>query len=148
MQQRLFLGFLAAAVLAFNGLAGADRSDHNSHVQGHFEKCAKVCALCSLECDSCFKHCANMVGDGMKEHIPTMNLCLDCGEFCTTGARLSARHSTLTVAACEACAKACEACAAACEKVRADEHMKVCGKTCRSCAAVCREMIKHSQQQN
>jgi hypothetical protein len=157
MKRGLLLG-IVAVTFVFNGLAATDHTDSkkdvrnrlaksagddiNSHLQGQFEKCAKACAGCAMACESCFKHCADRVGNGQKVHILTMHLCLDCGELCATGARLSARHSTLAVPTCEACAKACDACAAECEKASSDEHMRACGKTCRACAAACREMIK------
>jgi len=161
MHRCFMLGVLTAAVLAFAApapadhtagkkavggrLASDDRDGGKSHVPGWLDKCAKACAGCSLACESCFSHCAKLVGAGKKEHIPTMRLCLDCGELCATGARLSARHGALAATACEACAKGCDACAAECEKAPADDHMTACAKTCRACAVACREMIKHSQ---
>jgi hypothetical protein len=117
------------------------------HVEGHYEKCAKACAECQVQCDSCFRHCADLVSEGKKDHTRTMHLCADCGEVCTTAAKLSARHSPLAVPTCEACAKACDQCGDACEKFPADDHMKACARSCRECAKACREMIKHAEHE-
>jgi hypothetical protein len=109
----------------------------------HFDKCAKACDDCKRECDSCFHHCAHLVADGKKDHARSMKLCVDCAEVCSTAGRLSARHSALSVIACEACAKACDVCAEECEKHKGDKHMAACAKACRDCANECREMVKH-----
>lgn len=40
------------------------------HAQ-HFNKCASVCSGCQLVCDSCFKHCLTLAGEGNKQHAET-----------------------------------------------------------------------------
>jgi hypothetical protein len=107
-------------------------ADH-AHAE-HFMKCAKACAECQLECDSCFTHCVSLLGEGKKEHAATAQLCADCSACCQLGSSLSARQSPLAGPACEACAKACDICAAACEKLPSDKHMAQCAKSCRDCA--------------
>jgi hypothetical protein len=109
----------------------------------HFTKCAKVCADCQLQCDSCFKHCLTLLADGKKEHAGTAQLCIDCAECCKSCATLCARQSPLARHMQDCCAKCCDECAAACEKFPDDKHMKDCAKTCRECAKECREMPKH-----
>jgi hypothetical protein len=132
-----FAGLLAAWVIGQTSMA----ADH-AHAE-HFMKCAKACAECQLECDSCFTHCVSLLGEGKKEHAATAQLCADCSACCQLGSSLSARQSPLAGPACEACAKACDICAAACEKLPSDKHMAQCAKSCRDCAKACREMLKH-----
>ena len=105
-------------------------------------KCAATCADCQVVCDSCFHHCASLVGEGKKEHAKCMHLCVDCADCCTMCATLCARQSDLTAPAAECCAKCCEECAAACEKIPGDEKMAACAKSCRTCAKQCHEMVK------
>ena len=108
----------------------------------HFDECAKVCADCQVACEKNFHHCFKMVEGGKKEHAKAMHLSVDCAEFCTIAAKLSARKSELAVTACEACAKACDACAAECAKFPDMPEMKACAEACKKCAASCREMVK------
>lgn len=108
----------------------------------HFDECAKVCADCQVACEKNFHHCFKLVEGGKKEHARAMHLSVDCAEFCTISAKLTARHSELAVTSCEACAKACDACAAECEKFKDMPEMKACAEACKKCAASCREMAK------
>ena len=64
---------LAIAVIALVGQSARAQHEHAEH----FLKCAKVCADCQLQCDSCFKHCLTLVADGKKEHAKTAQLCGD-----------------------------------------------------------------------
>lgn len=109
----------------------------------HFMKCAKVCADCQLECDSCFQHCLKLTAGGKKEHEKTAQLCTDCAECCKTCATLCARKSPLAGPMLKCCAECCNECAAACEKFPDDKHMLQCAKSCRDCAKHCAEMLKH-----
>jgi len=128
----------AGTVRADNGHADESRHD------GPWAKCAKACALCTIECNSCYQHCTGLVAAGHKDHAKAMRLCIDCAGFCATAAELTARHSALAILACEACAKACDMCAEECQRFPEDKHMAACAKSCRECAADCREMIKHA----
>jgi hypothetical protein len=145
MNRTRILGGLAVLALLLFGATRAQLLADDK--ESYHEKCAKACADCQLQCDSCFHHCAHLVADGKKEHEKTMHLCVDCGELCTTSAKLCARHSPLSATACEGCAKACDQCAEACEKFPTDDHMKACAKSCRDCARACREMIKHAEHE-
>jgi hypothetical protein len=148
MNRRNLLGALAlaAALAAWSGLQGrADdpKAVGKDQAHGAFMDCAKACAICQNQCESCFNHCAHLVADGKKEHVRSMRSCNDCGEICATAAKLSARQGPMVGLICDSCAKACDQCGAECEKFPSDDHMKACAKACRDCAAACREMLKH-----
>ena len=130
---------LALAVIAPLGSSARAQHEHAEH----FMKCAKACADCQLQCDSCFKHCLTLLTDGKKEHAKTAQLCADCAECCKTCSTLCARQSPLARPMLDCCAKCCDECAAACEKVPDDRHMAACTKSCRYCANECRDMLKH-----
>lgn len=136
MRTNLLLG----VAVALMGLAGTGRAD--DHHKKHFEDCAKVCAECQVECEKNFHHCFKMVEGGKKEHAKAMHLSVDCAEFCTLSAKLTARQSALAGPACEATAKAADACAAECERFPDMPEMKACAAKCRECAKSCREMAK------
>jgi hypothetical protein len=149
MYRRIALGGLGAAVLALVGLGwtatrGADKEPAPPHAHGEFDKCARACAECMVQCESCFAHCARLVAEGKKEHALTVQTCNDCGDFCALAARVSGRRGPTAVTTCEACAKVCDTCGAACEKFPDDDHMKACAKACRDCAKACREMVEHA----
>jgi hypothetical protein len=139
MRMNTFVG-VAMAGLAALTVAGTGRAD-DAH-KGHMEACAKVCSECMVECEKNAHHCFTLVEAGKKEHAKAMHLSADCAEFCTLSAKLSARHSPLAAAACEACAKACDACAAECEKFPDMPEMKACAAKCKECSASCKEMVK------
>jgi hypothetical protein len=137
-----------ACVLACGGLLSAQGGGATSAAQKgehheHFLQCAKACGDCQIACDSCFKHCAKLLEEGKTDHVKTMYACVDCAEFCSLSAKLTARQSPLSTQACEGCAKACDLCAAECEKFKSDKHMTDCAKSCRDCAKSCRTMIEH-----
>jgi hypothetical protein len=129
---------VAAAASPQTGVTGDKGGDHAAH----FLACAKACADCALQCDSCHHHCAHLVIGGSKDHAKSMELCVDCGEACRFAAALTARNSRLSVPACDCCAKCCDDCAEACESFKSDRHMSECAKACRDCAKACRDMIK------
>lgn len=130
---------LAVAIIAPFGPSAQAQHEHTEH----FMKCAKSCADCQLQCDSCSKHCLALLADGKQEHAKTAQLCADCAECCKTCSTLCARESPLARPILECCAMCCDECAAACETVPDDKHMRACGKSCRECAKECREMLKH-----
>lgn len=146
MNRREILGVFGATAIGLGAVSTADAQEKSAHVEHehaeHFMKCAKVCADCQLQCDSCFKHCLTLTAEGKKEHAKAAQLCVDCAECCKTCSTLCARQSPLSRAMLECCAKCCDDCAAACEKVPDDKHMAACAKSCRSCAKECREMLK------
>jgi hypothetical protein len=131
----------ALVVAAVPPLGSTARAQHEH--DEHFTKCAKACADCQLECDSCFKHCLTLLADGKKDHGKTAQLCADCAECCKTCSTLCARTSPLTRRMLECCEKCCTECAAACAKFPEDKHMADCAKSCTECAKECRELLKH-----
>lgn len=143
MERRTVLGLLVAGLLVGYAPAAEDNKADTPHA-GHFDQCAKACADCLRECESCAHHCAHMVADGKKEHLHTLGTCADCGDVCGVAAKVVSRHGPLAVTVCESCAKTCDECGAACEKFPDDEHLARCAKACRDCAKACREMIEHA----
>jgi hypothetical protein len=131
--------FALTICLNASSIQAADDPHH-----GHFVKCAKACADCQVQCDSCFQHCAGLVTQGEKAHAVTMRSCVDCAEVCKAAASLSGRQSPYAASVCEACAKVCDQCATECEKFPNDKHMADCATSCRNCAKECREMVKHA----
>jgi hypothetical protein len=144
MNRREILGLLGVSAAGLTAMAayGADPADH-SH-GGPMEECAKACADCMRECESCADHCAQLVASGKKEHLTTLRSCADCAEFCAAAAKIVSRYGPLAVTICEACAKACDVCGAACAKAPDDKHMQRCAKACRDCAKACRDMVQHA----
>ena len=112
---------------AVTGASAAGTQDKGDAHHAMYASCAKVCADCLLECEKMTHHCSEMVAAGKKEHVKPMQTASDCGDFCALSAKLTARHSDLAPASCEACAKACDACAAECEKFSNMPEMKACG---------------------
>ena len=145
MNRREVLGIIGAGAAGLTAFARSQASADEPHAKHteHFTQCAKACAECLLECDSCYHHCAGLVVEGHKDHAKTMKLCVDCGEICSAAAKLAARQGVLAAILCDACAKACDECNTACEKFPDDKIMAKCAKACRDCAAACREMIKN-----
>jgi len=136
-------GVIALGLTALLSLgARADEREPKDTDHEKVHPCAKACADCANQCESCFQHCVELVAAGDKGHAATLRLCADCGELCTTAAKLVSRQSPLRGVTCEACAKACDVCAAACARFPSDEHMKACAQSCRDCANACRAMVK------
>src|SRR5262245_3268765 len=135
----LMVAALAVAVVAPLGPSARAKHEHAEH----FLKCAKACAGCQLQCDSCFTHCLTLLGDGKKDHAKAAQLCADCPECCKSCSTLCARQSPLARLMLESCAKCCDECAAACGKFPDDKHMADCAKSCRDCAKECRELLAH-----
>jgi hypothetical protein len=129
---------VAVAAMVAVGSAACAEPEHAHHLM----KCAKTCADCQLQCDSCFSHCLGLLTDGKKDHAKTAKLCADCAECCKTCSTLCARTSPLANPMLECCAKCCDECAAGCEKFPDDKHMAACAKSCRDCAKECREALK------
>jgi hypothetical protein len=150
MFDRRKFGIVAAAALAATALehkvfAQAKKSSEGQPHTGHgnMAACAKACADCQLECDSCAAHCAQMIQQGRKEHATTLATCQDCADACTAAARITARGGPFAAVICRACAEACARCGKECEKFPDDGHMKRCAEECRQCEKACREMVEH-----
>ena len=126
---------VAVGVVAPMGQSAFAQHEHAEHLM----KCAKVCADCQLQCDSCFSHCLTM--EGNKSHAMMAQLCIDCADCCKTCASVCARGGPLARTMMECCAKCCDECAAACEKMPNDKHMAMCAKACRDCSKECHGMV-------
>lgn len=154
MNRYYFLTVSAAAVALLIGFnvfrlqAAAPAAGHADHhaAHGQFEDCARTCAACLVECESCYAHCAGLVADGNLNHATSMRLCNDCADLCRNAATLTARGSEFSVAACETCAVACDQCADACGAFPDEAHLQACANSCRDCAAACRAMIAHASR--
>jgi hypothetical protein len=105
--------------------------------------CAKACDDCARLCTACATHCAQLVADGKKEHMHTLQTCQDCASICTAAGKVTARSGPFSHTICAACADACKACAAACDHHAADPIMKHCADECRTCEKACRAMLTH-----
>jgi hypothetical protein len=141
-------GLAAVALLALGGDARpAKDSNAEEHGHGPMDHCAKACADCMRACESCARHCAHLVAAGEKAHMTTLGTCADCGDFCSTAAKIVARHGPFAITMCEACATACDKCGDACAKYPKDKHMAHCAKACRDCAKACREMVKNADRE-
>lgn len=148
MDRREVFGALGATVVGLAGLEAPAQDKGapdkaSTHTRRHFQKCAKLCADCMTQCEANFRHCADLVADGRKDHARAMHLSNDCAELCAMAARLAARMSPLAFPTAEACAKACDSCATECEKHTSEEQMRTCAQACRDCAKECRTMISH-----
>jgi hypothetical protein len=139
----MVVGAAALMLVACWSVSAKEAADKDAHGE-HFTACAKACADCMRECESCAHHCAYQVAEGKKEHLTTLGTCADCGEFCAQAAKIVSRHGPMSVLTCESCAKACDVCGTACEKFPDDDHMKRCAKACRDCAKACRDMVGHA----
>ena len=135
----VFATALLVAVVQPLGSSARAQHEHDEY----FTKCARTCAGCQLECDSCFKHSLTLLADGKKEHDKTAQLCADCAECCKTCSTLCARKSPLARHMLECCEKCCTECAAACGKFPGEQNMAECAKSCGQCAKECRELLKH-----
>ena len=149
MYRRVALAALGVAIVILAGFGrsptrGQDRPPGKGHEHGPNVECARACAVCAFQCESCFDHCVRLVAEGKKEHTRTLRLCNDCGEICAVAGKVVSRQGPLQVTICESCARACDVCGAECEKFESDEHMRACAKACRECAKACRDMIKHA----
>jgi len=122
----------------------ADTPPAHTHHAGHFDQCARICAQCLTDCESCYAHCAGLLAEGHKDHATTAEACNDCADLCRVSASLSARGSLLAPEVCDACAAACDRCVVLCGEFKDDAHMQQCAKTCGECAAACREMVQHA----
>ena len=148
MDRRELLGVLGttaaglATVAGGQALAQVRKEPEHKHDQGDIhERCAEACVDCEKECNQGFHHCYRQVQAGKQGHARAMHLCVDCGEICSTSAKLVARMSPLMVHTCAACAESCDDCIAECEKLN-DPGMKEVVASLRACAQSCREMVK------
>jgi hypothetical protein len=141
MDRRELLGILGATAAGLAVTGGARQARAGQGRDDVHERCAEACSDCAKECNRAFHHCYEQVASGKVGHAKAMHLCVDCGEVCSTAAKLVARISPLMVHTCRACAECCDACFIECEKLN-DPEMREVLDSLKKCAAVCREMVK------
>ncbi|RUL83574.1 four-helix bundle copper-binding protein [Tautonia sociabilis] len=148
MDRRELLGVLGATAAGLAAATGGKalgqeaRAHAHAHAEGDIhERCAEACLDCEKQCNRGFHHCYTQVQAGKPGHAKAMHLCVDCGEVCSTAAKLVARMSPLMVHTCLACAESCDDCIAECEKLD-DPEMKAVVESLKTCAAACREMVQ------
>jgi hypothetical protein len=73
-----------AAMASSRSRADEKEDGHKEHGQIH--PCAKACAECANQCNSCFDHCVELVAGGAKEHTASLRSCADCAELCSAAA--------------------------------------------------------------
>jgi hypothetical protein len=146
MRRFLAAALLGGAILTVTlGVAytsAQDKAKHDQHA-AHFVQCANECADCAVVCDSCATHCANLIAQGHKEHLKTLQTCQDCSSICESAADITAKGGPFSDLICQACAEACKRCGDACAQFPNDEHMKKCADQCRKCEKACRDMLQH-----
>ena len=143
MAKESILSSLFCALILLGRPGAMIQADEPHMHSAHMMICAKACADCQLQCDSCTAHCLGLLETGKKDHAATLRTCMDCAECCKMAATICARNSNFAVICCDCCAKCCDECAMACEKFPDDKHMGQCAKSCRDCSKACREMIAH-----
>jgi hypothetical protein len=131
------------ALLSMALMTGPPTWADHEHDEHGFMACAEACTDCGRECDSCAAHCADLLAQGQKQHVKTLQTCEDCATTCYAAARIVARKGPFSKTICEACAEACQRCGKACEQFPDDPHMKRCAEQCRRCEKACRDMIQH-----
>lgn len=145
MERREMLGALGAGAvgvaLTARGAPGQQTGGAGGRHGDIHDRCAEACSDCEKECNVGFHHCFKLAQDGKQSHAKAMHLCVDCGDICSTSAKLVARKSPLMAFTCRACAESCEACIEECEKMN-DPEMKRVVASLRACRESCLEMVK------
>src|SRR5262249_16426057 len=109
MYRRIARAALGAAIILLAGFGGSltrgqERTRDEGHHHGPYADCARACASCAFQCETCFTHCAKLVAEGKKEHLRTLRLCNDCGDICALAGKVVSRQGPLQVTICESCA--------------------------------------------
>lgn len=141
--RREWLGALGTGTAGLTLLTNRAEAVEDEH--GHaaiLKECAEACGHCEAACNEAFHHCVSAAGAGKAEHARMAQMVVDCAAFCTLSAAMIARHSSLMIASCRACAEACEKCARDCSPHASGETMKHCVESCEKCAESCRKMAK------
>jgi len=143
-------GAAGVALLTNRSEAGEDQAvqiedphaGHNPRHAAMLKECDEACGHCEATCNATFHHCVTQAAAGKAEHARMAQMVIDCAAFCTLSAAMIARHSSLMVESCRACAEACRRCAEECGSSDADAMMKTCVAACKRCEESCRNMVK------
>lgn len=134
------------AALVNSSAAGQQEKPRAGTQDQHFqaiESCAKACSDCQRICDMCATHCAQLVAQGKREHLRTLQTCQDCASFCATAAQIVSRRGPFSDLICRSCADACARCGKECEQLAGDSMMTRCAEECRRCQKECQAMLQH-----
>lgn len=132
----------ALAAIGGNALVGSEKANRSHMRKAEYERCATACSDCQHDCDFCASHCAELLVDGHKNHLATLQACRDCADICSSAAQIVAREGAFAGIICEACTNACAHCAKLCEEQGHDDKiMQACAEECRRCEKACREML-------
>src|SRR5581483_8830580 len=105
------LGLMAAGLLVLTATA-EDRKAEDKKADTHhamaFMECAKACDDCARICDACGAHCADLIANGKREHLTTLQTCQDCATACSAASCVTARTGPFSDLMCTACAEACK----------------------------------------
>lgn len=143
MNRRDVIRVLGAAGVALTAAATVGTAADDKRGEADvFTACGKACRDCLADCEECYRHCADLLAGGQKDHAATAALCLDCAELCAATAKMVGRRGPLAAAAAEACAKACDECGQACGKFADHPVMKECAAACGTCAKACRALVE------
>jgi hypothetical protein len=105
-------GAAGVALLTNRSEAGDDQpvqiaDPHAGHDPRHaamLKECEEACGHCEATCNATFHHCVTQAAAGKAEHAKMAQMAVDCAAFCTLSAAMIARHSSLMVESCRACA--------------------------------------------
>jgi hypothetical protein len=139
------LALLAHRTEAAQGQAPVPEPRYSGHDPRHAEMlktCEEACGHCEATCETTFHHCIMMAGQGKSQHARMAQMVADCAAFCNLSATMIARHSSLMVESCRACAEACRRCADECGSSDVDDMLKTCITACRRCEESCRNMVR------
>lgn len=128
------------------GIQAEDKPAQGKEAQERAQRywdCAAVCDDCARVCNACATHCSQMVAEGNKHHLASLQSCLDCANICSAAGSITARSGPYSRLICEACAKACKECGDECSKHKDTPMMARCAEVCMKCEKACQEMLKH-----
>jgi hypothetical protein len=143
MYRRDLLTLLGAGAVGWGALASQEaRAQHPHHHDKAHGDCLRACSECAEVCNETLHHCIAHIKDGHTEHARSVELLIDCQDFCKLAAAVLAREGPLAAQACTACEDACRACAEELKKHN-DAQMKECAQACLACEKACRELATH-----
>jgi hypothetical protein len=135
-------GLMGLSAAALAALETQVLGQESRGAEDKYEKCAAACSDCQRQCDACGHHCATLLAEGKKDHMASLQSCMDCADFCSAAAQIVARQGVFANLICQGCAEACKRCGMECEKHAShDKIMARCAEACRACEKACRAMI-------
>jgi hypothetical protein len=149
-KRRELLGLMGTSTAGLAILSAVSEASGDNQAPAHdpkqsamLKECEEACGHCEATCQATFHHCLTQAAASKPEHAKMAQIVADCAEFCDLSAVMIARHSSLMLVSCHACAEACGRCAQACKAFATDDMMKSCFEACRRCEESCRNMVRH-----